>query len=95
MEISQAITEKLLLTFSYDGHHRTVEPHTLGIDSKGHLALRAYQVAGSSSSGEYRGWKMFHVSEVSGLAVCSENFASARPGYKRGDHAFSAIHSQL
>ena len=95
MEISRAINERLLLAFSYDGYHRTVEPHTLGIDSKGHLALRAYQVDGGSSSGEYRGWKMFHVSEMSGLTVRSESFASARPGYKRGDNGFSAIHAQL
>ena len=95
MEISRAITEKRLLTFSYDGFQRTVEPHTFGVDKKGHEAVRAYQVGGGSSSGEYRGWKMFHVSEMSGLSVSSTNFASARPDYKPGDKAFSTIYAQL
>ncbi len=95
MEISQAIAGKQLITFSYDGYSRTVEPHTYGIDGKGHKALRAYQVGGGSSSGEYRGWKLFHVSEMRGLAVLPETFSSARQGYKRGDNAFSTIYAQL
>ena len=95
MEISRAIREKRLLTFSYDGYSRTVEPHTYGIDVKGHESVRAYQVGGGSSSGEYRGWKMFHVSEMSGLSVTSAHFASARLDYKPGDKAFSTIYAQL
>ena len=95
MDISQAIANKHLITFNYDGYSRTVEPHTYGIDGKGHKALRAYQVGGGSSSGEYRGWKLFHVSEMRGVTVMQDTFASARSGYKRGDTAFSAIHAQL
>ena len=95
MELSRAIREKRLLPFSYDGFQRTVEPHTYGLDKKGHKAVRAYQVGGASSSGEYRGWKMFHLSGMSSLSVSSTNFASARPGYKPGDKAFSTIYAQL
>ncbi len=95
MDISQAIAGRKLVTFSYDGYSRTVEPHTYGIDGKGHKAVRAYQVAGGSSSGEYRGWKLFHVSDMRGLTALAETFSSARPGYKRGDTAFSTIYAQL
>ena len=60
MSIASAIQSRNLLSFVYDGFRRTVEPHTFGVDAKGHAALRAYQVAGGSESGEYVGWKLFH-----------------------------------
>ena len=93
--ILSAIQNKQALSFSYDGYSRVVEPHTYGIDTKGHAALRAYQVRGGSESGEYVGWKLFHVNEMCGLTVLSEHFSGARPKYKRGDSAFSTIHAQL
>lgn len=95
MSIASAIQNLQLLSFTYDGFSRVVEPHTYGIDTKGHPALRAYQVRGGSESGEYVGWKLFHVNEMRGLTVLSEHFAGARPKYKRGDSAFSTIHAQL
>lgn len=95
MSITAAIAGRQLIRFIYDSNVRVVEPHTYGIDTKGHLALRAYQVSGGSSSGESRGWKLFHVREMHGITVLSETFSSARQGYKRGDTAFATIHAQL
>jgi hypothetical protein len=95
MQISSSIKNLQLLSFTYDGFSRVVEPHTYGIDTKGHAALRAYQVRGGSESGEYVGWKLFHVNEMLGLTVLSEHFSCARPKYKRGDSVFSTIHAQL
>lgn len=95
MSIASAIQGQHLLSFSYEGYPRTAEPHTYGIDGKGHHALRAYQVAGGSSSGEYAGWKLFHVNEMHGLFVLPQRFAGPRPGYKQGDKAFSTILAQL
>ena len=60
MTISSAIQDRHLLSFTYDGFPRVVEPHCCGTDKKGHPALRAYQVQGGSESGEYVGWKLFH-----------------------------------
>jgi hypothetical protein len=95
MSIASAIQNKQLIRFTYDGYTRVAEPHTYGVDTKGHPALRAYQVSGGSSSGEFRGWKLFHVHEMHGLTILPETFASARQGYKRGDSAFTTIHAQL
>ncbi|MDC8770944.1 hypothetical protein [Roseateles albus] len=95
MSIAIAIQNRNLLSFSYDGLRRVVEPHTLGRDTKGHMALRAYQVAGGSESGEHVGWKMFHVDEMFGASVQSQVFAGPRSGYKRGDKAFQTILAQL
>lgn len=95
MQITAAINERRYLTFVYDGYSRTVEPHTFGVDKKGHTALRAYQVAGGSESGEYVGWKLFHVDRLGGIRMLPEHFSGARPDYKRNDSAFSNIHAQL
>jgi len=95
MNITNAIQNRNLLTFNYAGFRRTVEPHTYGTDTRGHLALRAYQVAGGSESGEYVGWKLFHVHEMAGVTVQPQTFAGPRPGYKRGDKAFVGITAQL
>lgn len=95
MTVCYAIHNKLKLSFVYDGYPRVVEPHTYGIDTRGHPALRAYQVAGGSESGEYVGWKLFHAHEMRGLQVLEEGFSGPRGGYKRGDKAFSHIQCQL
>jgi hypothetical protein len=95
MNIVNAIQNRNLLSFVYDGFTRTVEPHTYGTDTKGHLALRAYQVSGGSESGEYVGWKLFHVQNMQSVTVQPKTFASARTGYKQGDKAFITIRAQL
>lgn len=95
MSIATAIQGRNLLSFMYDGFRRIVEPHTFGMDTKGHMALRAYQVGGGSDSGENVGWKLFHVQEMRSVLVQPQAFAGPRPGYKRGDKAFASIMAQL
>jgi len=95
MKICDAITNKRLLKFYYDGYNRIVEPHTAGIDKKGHEALRAYQVSGGSESGEYVGWKLFHVDEMQNITVMQDQFDGPRQKYKRNDSGFSHIRCQL
>lgn len=95
MTIVSAIQHQQLLSFTYDGFARVVEPHCYGVDGKGHYALRAYQVRGGSESGEYAGWKLFHVQEMRQVSVLPERFAAPRPGYKRGDKVFVRIDAQL
>lgn len=95
MLIAEAIQRRRLLTFSYDGYRRTVEPHTYGIDRKGHRALRAYQVGGGSESGEHVGWKLFHVGEMHAIHMLNESFVGPRQGYQRGDRVFASIQAQL
>ena len=95
MTICDAINNRRLITFFYDGYSRTVEPHTAGIDKKGHEALRAYQIRGGSESGEFSGWKMFHVSEMQNISVLQEQFEGPRPKYKRNDSGFRNIRCQL
>ena len=95
MTIKSAIQNKQLLGFVYDGYSRVVEPHTYGTDTKGHSAMRAFQVTSGSESGEYVGWKMFHTSQMRQVLVLSERFSGPRPKYVRGDSGFSVIQAQL
>ena len=95
MTISSAIQNKQLLSFRYHGDARTVEPHTYGLDLRGHRALCAFQVAGGSSSGVFVGWKTFHIDEMENLRVLPNRFSSARDGYRCGDKAFRMIIAEL
>lgn len=95
MDVRFAIENRRLLQFTYDGFTRLVEPHTFGVDGKGHYAIRAYQVSGGSKSGEYVGWKLFHVAEICSGTVLDEQFSGPRSGYKRGDKGFSRIFAEL
>jgi predicted DNA-binding transcriptional regulator YafY len=95
MSIASAIRDRKILSFNYDGFNREVEPHCLGIDKKGHPALRAYQIAGGSESGEYVGWKMFHLNEIKNLRVLEKAFESPRREYKRGDKDMIQIQAEV
>jgi hypothetical protein len=93
--IPDAIATKRLLQLVYYGYPRTVEPHTYGIDANGRLALVEFQVAGSSHSGEYVGWKTFRGSEMRDVVVLERHFPAPRPEYRRNDGAFVSVISQL
>ena len=95
MNMSSAIKNRQLITFEYHGDLRTVEPHTYGVDLRGHQALCAFQVAGGSSSGVYVGWKTFHIDEMENLVILPTKFARARDGYQCGDKAFRVIFAEL
>lgn len=93
--ICQAIQEKRLLDFTYEGHHRVVEPHAYGVNTKDHNALRCYQVGGSSDSHKQPYWRLFLESEIRGLTMLPQQFANARQGYKRNDKDLERIFCQL
>jgi hypothetical protein len=82
-QVSRAIRERRLLRFDYEGHSRVVEPHQLGLDSAGHVALSAFWVSGYSESGELPRWRLYLIDEMSNPCVLDELFDGPRPGYKR------------
>ena len=93
--IIQAIRDRELVTFFYDGYPRTVEPHAYGESSKGEELHRAYQVAGGSSSGRVQSWRLFKVDQINGIHQDGECFSGPRPGYKLNDSALDIIYAQL
>lgn len=93
--ICQAIREMRVLTFYYDGHVRTVEPHVHGITTAGNEALRCYQIGGGSRSGTISDWRLMVVEKISSLTITQQKFSSARPGYRHGDANMSTIFCEL
>jgi len=93
--ISHAIRERRMLTFTYDGYTRIVEPHCHGITTAGNEAIRCYQTEGGSSSGKVPGWHMMTVGKITALTVSSVIFGGPRPEYKRDDKGMSTIFEQL
>lgn len=93
-EIVNAIRNKNLLEFYYDGGTRVVEPHCYGLTTKGSEGLRAYQVDGYSSSGKM-GWKMFDMGKARSIKALNQSFSNPRSGYRRGDRGMGRIYCEL
>ena len=94
-KICNAISDKQLLEFYYDGHFRKVEPHTFGISKRGNDLLAAYQVSGGSKEGRVPDWKQFNLNKIEGLKVLEETFTSPRTGYVKGDSRMIKIYCEL
>lgn len=89
----EAIKNRNLIEFDYEGGVRTVEPHCYGLTTKGNEAIRAYQVDGYSSSGSM-GWKLYDLSKAESIEILDETFY-VRDGYKKGDKGMSRIFREI
>jgi hypothetical protein len=92
--IVDAIQTKKVLSLTYNGVARTVQPHAYGMNHLGHELLRAYQVSGGHQKAGHV-WDLFTVSKIVGLSVTGDTFQSAAPLYARGDKAMSTIYAEL
>ena len=93
-EIIEAIENKNLVEFRYDGELRIVEPHCYGLSTKGNEVLRAYQVDGYSSYGNM-GWKMYDLGKANNINILEDTFDEPRNGYKKGDKDMDEIYVEL
>ncbi len=93
--ICEAIKNRKLLEFYYDGHHRIVEPFTLGVSHKNNDVLSVYQVRGGSESGSSNPWRLFNLEEIENIRISDEFFAGSREGYRKGDPRMSVIHCEI
>src|SRR4051794_18381269 len=73
-----AIKNKEVLSCTYEGEQRTLEPQTYGITVAGNRALRARQIGGGSRSGQPRIAKLFVLSKISGLKKTGAHFREGR-----------------
>lgn len=81
----EAIEERRILEFVYDGLPRRVEPHTYGRSREGSLILVAYRIGGESHSGKPEGWHLFSVQKITELKPTDLTFSETRPGYNPDD----------
>ena len=95
--ITQAITEKRLLQFYYDGGTRVVEPHQLAYNEATQIALSAYWVGGYSETRDTSTrWREYLIDQMSAVVLKEESFAGPRPGYKRTPNKkFSSAIAQI
>jgi hypothetical protein len=93
--IADAIRNRKILEFSYNGQPRIVEPQTYGISTTGHPILRGYQRTGGSISGYTTGLRLFDIAKISHLRQTGEHFAEARPGHNPNDRAMSKVITSL
>lgn len=75
--IADAIREKRLISFLYQGHMRIVEPHIFGTNS-GAPQLLGYQIRGGSSSGELPSWRRFEIRLIVKIELLDETFQGRR-----------------
>lgn len=77
----RAVRERHLVTFSYHGHTRVVEPHLYGIAATGEAILHGYQTSIGGVSDKPPGWRTFTFADLRDLAIAGETFPAPRPGY--------------
>lgn len=93
--IVQAIRDKCVLEVHYHGYSRVVEPHTFGVTQRNRDAIRVYQTAGGSVSGESPGWKLLCLDEIVSLRLTTNQFHVPRQGYRRGDMGMTHIYEEI
>lgn len=92
MDLSVAIMERRVVTFTYDGLPRIVRPAALGEHVRtGNPSLRGYQDGGESKT-KIPEWRLFTVAKIADLTVTPEVFHENPPGYQHDD---SDLHVQV
>jgi predicted DNA-binding transcriptional regulator YafY len=87
-----AIEGRRLVSIWYDPGVRVVEPYALGYGSDRQLLLRAFQVAGATSSDEAFHWRLFRVDRIRDAKLYDAPFWKPRPEYRRDDRAIVGGH---
>ena len=94
-DLTFAIDNRRVVKFTYDGHHRVVEPFLLGVTTANKPALRGYQTAGTSKSGTVPAWHLFSLSKISAIEVTQSCFEGVRPFYNPADKAMLRIDAHV
>ncbi|MBI4696528.1 MAG: hypothetical protein HY749_21170 [Gammaproteobacteria bacterium] len=76
-KINAAIAAKKVLSFSYRGLPRIVEPHAYGIHD-GIAQILGYQIRGRSSTGAVPDWRRFQLRDIQSLQTLDEGFPGRR-----------------
>ncbi|HJT85973.1 MAG TPA: hypothetical protein VJ697_15945 [Nitrososphaeraceae archaeon] len=85
--ITNAIKEKRIIEFDYDGYHRIAEPHVYGTVGGKHELL-IYQIVGRSSSGRLPDWRRMKLKKITNLMFTGQYFEGKR-------ESSSGIHSSF
>ncbi|SAL12144.1 hypothetical protein AWB71_00309 [Caballeronia peredens] len=89
-----AINNRRVLSFNYDGFHRVVEPHTVGKSTAGKDVLSCFQTEGGHVNPDHE-WDLCEFSKIKQLNLTGNTFVGERPGYRRGDKRMVQIYAEL
>lgn len=92
MDLKDAIRERRLIEFTYDGLPRVAQPATLGVSTTGKESLRACLVGGLSRRNSLPCWELYTVGKMVDLHITDQIFvAFDEEGYTRNDSAFVVV----
>ena len=84
--ICQAINNKSIIVFDYNGIKCTVEPHCCGTTTDGQEVIYGYQL-----NVEPNKWAIFELNKISGLGLDGQYFSRARDGFNPDKIGFTNI----
>ena len=92
MDLVQAVSQRSIISFTYDGLPRLVQPATYGTTSTGKSSLRGCLIGGTSRTNSIPCWELYTVAKMQNVTSTGEAFTDfARSGYTKGDSAFVSI----
>jgi hypothetical protein len=92
--LCQAITDKHLVQFKYDGRSRIVEPFCCGVSAAGNYVLRGFQIRGSDKTKPLC-WRLYELPEISQLSVTQHSFKGKRADYNPEDSTIMEIFCRI
>lgn len=87
LDICEAIRNRCIVTFNYEGSTRMVEPHLFGVDSSGNETLNGWQLSGGNGVG----FRDFYAFRISNLSITDLHFGVPRPGYDLSDQTIARV----
>lgn len=88
--ITQAIANKSLIHFNYEGHSRCVEPHHYGLLNNT-KQLHAYQISNGSNCGHIPEWRNFKLDLITHLSIDKKAHFLPRQSYNPVNSHYSLI----
>jgi hypothetical protein len=96
MDICGALSERRIVHFDYEGHHRVVELAAHGPHAQsGNAVVRGYQVGGTGETRPVPFWDMYRLDRIENFEIQAEHFSGFPPNYVLGDAHINPIHCQL
>jgi hypothetical protein len=80
LDIIEAIENKRRITFSYHEKDRVVEIYLCGLNSKGQVLARGFEISPANS-----GLKLWRLEEMSNIKITETSFLFAHPQFKAKD----------
>ena len=87
-QLCLAINGRNLITFDYDSHSRTIEPHVVYPDSGDEWHIEGWQTAGYSSRPGTEPWRRYKIDNIKSLTILDDTFTGTRASYVRDSERY-------